>query len=94
MTGIVHQASNDIMDVFQGYNSRNSELQQFLAAIPKLPHRGNAPMFITTRVDDGSPARVTVQFKVTRETVEDLRALILTMGGLTGPVPTTPRTNP
>jgi hypothetical protein len=82
------------MEALDGNGFRNRDLERMLTAFSRLPNRGNTPMLLTTQMQDGSPARVAIQFKVNRGTVEDLRSLVLSMGGHSAPIPMIPRKNP
>ncbi len=94
MAGIASQASGGLAEALDGGGFRNREMERVLTAFSRLPNRGNTPMLLTTQTQDGSPARVAIQFKVNRGTVEDLRSLVLSMGGHSAPIPMVPRKNP
>jgi len=94
MAGIANQASGGLMEALDGGGFRNREMERMLTAFSRLPNGGNTPMLLTTQTQDGSPARVAIQFKVNRGTVDDLRSLVLSMGGHSAPIPMIPRKTP
>ncbi|MFW5739481.1 MAG: hypothetical protein ACOC1F_03855, partial [Myxococcota bacterium] len=79
MAGLAAQATASFMDTLRGshYGYRNRELEQLLNALARIPNHGETPILFMSQVEQGSPAKVSVQFKVNRGTIDDLRALVL-----------------
>lgn len=81
MAGIAAQATGSMLQGLDRGGFRNSEMEQVLNALARMPNHGETPILLMSQVQDGSPARVKIQFLVNRGTIDDLRSFIVTMGG-------------
>lgn len=80
MAGIAAQASGGFMEALDGRGYQNREMERLLGAFARIPNHGETPILLTSQVQEGSPAHVSVKFQASRGTIDDLRSLLLTMG--------------
>lgn len=91
MAGLAAQATGGLVQALEGRSYRNREFEEVLNALARIPNHGETPILITSHVDPGSPARVSLQFRVNRGTIEDLRSLVVHLGGRGPRMPPPPR---
>jgi hypothetical protein len=80
IAGIAAQASGGFMEALDGRGYQNREMERLLGAFARIPNHGETPILLTSQVQQGSPAQVSVKFQANRGTIDDLRSLLLTMG--------------
>lgn len=85
IAGIAAQATSGLMDALKGGGYRDYQFEEVLNALARIPNHGETPIVVSSQVQEGSPAKVSVRFKVNRGTIDDLRSLIMAMGHRSSP---------
>ncbi len=75
IAGVASQAAGGLLSALEGHHMSSSDLNEILDVLAKMPHHGETPIIITSTARDGSPSEVTMRFRASKGTIDDIASL-------------------